>query len=874
MDHYEQVEVLGQGSFGTAYLVREKKSGRRGVFRVVKEINLPRMPQQAQREAQAEARVLKALSHVNVIAYFDAFMEGPKLHIVMEFADGGDLAAAVKRRREEGGRFNQDEALVIFAQCCLALQHIHARHVLHRDLKTQNIFLTKAGVVKLGDFGIAKVLDHTAGQAVTVIGTPGYLPPEVCNNRPYGIKADVWALGVVLYELLALEAPFQGVNLAALVVKIVTTEPAPVSAKFYGEEIRGLITKCLQKKPDSRPSADELMALPVVRHGRALLPPALAEELRPASAPRGGAGNAVSEPPLPEQRRARKKSGDATPSARGELPACTPRRPSKPHSLADRGSGDAVDKFLFGRDVFAVAKRSEAARCPSPGRPRTPSTGSTPDNAARRESLPPATPRGAAAAAGRAGGRDAALGTPLGGARPRTPGTGSTPSSARRAPPAEAVEDRRASEEQHRQALAEASAQARRDRKMIQAKLQDLDVGGGKPELARAGACMWIVDLGGSPRSRAGGGCSPRDRGDTAAEARPLGQPTSPHHAGDTVTGDGCASARSDRNVKRSGTEDGRWDSRRKGHSPMAVAGGLVAAGTSRPATTEKQVAAGLAGSEAGSEQQLSPDAPTGDTAGFSALHLADDAPGTAALLLLAGMSQPDMLRGVDDPAPGTATRRLAGDSSGQPTLCSADDVATVAATLRPAEWAPEPATLRLEPVPGVTGLVGTWGRGPNSPRAEREEVRCCGAAPAAGGPAGGELAAGGRRPRSAGHASPRTPVRSPVSPGPGAAIEAPERPSGAQLGEMGSSSDQEMWDEIARLCASSPYGGNASCSSTTTIPQPVERPRSGLDGTRNDDTLSDSWCGAKGLTGECGSTLEYTLTASFRSTGAVAAGS
>lgn len=147
--------------------------------------------------------------------------KGSKLCIVMEFADGGDLTGAVEQRRAQGTRYSEPEALGIFSQCCLALQHVHAKKFLHRDLKCQNIFMTKSGSVKLGDFGIAKVLDSTAAEAQTLIGTPIYLAPEVVNNKPYNAKADIWSLGVVLYELLALIQPFKAENMAALMMKTI-----------------------------------------------------------------------------------------------------------------------------------------------------------------------------------------------------------------------------------------------------------------------------------------------------------------------------------------------------------------------------------------------------------------------------------------------------------------------------------------------------------------------------------------------------------------------------------------------------------------------------------------------------------------------------
>ena len=103
----------------------------------------------------------------------------------------------------------------------MAIQYMHERRVLHRDLKTSNIFLTSNNIIKLGDFGIARVLDSTLEQAKTVVGTPYYMSPEVCENKPYSYASDIWALGCVLYETCTLEHAFKASNLLGLVFKIV-----------------------------------------------------------------------------------------------------------------------------------------------------------------------------------------------------------------------------------------------------------------------------------------------------------------------------------------------------------------------------------------------------------------------------------------------------------------------------------------------------------------------------------------------------------------------------------------------------------------------------------------------------------------------------
>ena len=132
----------------------------------------------------------------------------------MGYADGGDLSDKIKEKKAStAGCFSEDEVMAIFVQICLALKYVHARKVLHRDLKAQNVFLTQAGIVKLGDFGVAKVLESTFAQAKTQIGTPFYLSPEICKGESYERKSDIWSLGVILYEMLAMKVPFQAPNL-------------------------------------------------------------------------------------------------------------------------------------------------------------------------------------------------------------------------------------------------------------------------------------------------------------------------------------------------------------------------------------------------------------------------------------------------------------------------------------------------------------------------------------------------------------------------------------------------------------------------------------------------------------------------------------
>ena len=140
-----------------------------------------------------------------------------------------------------------------FVQIALALKHVHERKILHRDLKTQNIFLTSKGEVKMGDFGISRVLQDTYDCAQTAIGTPYYLSPEICQERPYNQKSDIWSLGCILYEMLTLRHAFDASSMKGLVLKILRGNYPPVP-NFYSQDVHMIVAEMLKKDPTKRPS--------------------------------------------------------------------------------------------------------------------------------------------------------------------------------------------------------------------------------------------------------------------------------------------------------------------------------------------------------------------------------------------------------------------------------------------------------------------------------------------------------------------------------------------------------------------------------------------------------------------------------------------
>ncbi|XP_009947243.1 PREDICTED: serine/threonine-protein kinase Nek1 [Leptosomus discolor] len=274
MDKYIKVRKIGEGSFGKAILVKAKENGQQYV---IKEINISKMTNKEREESRREVAVLANMKHPNIVLYRESFEENGCLYIVMDYCEGGDLFKKINAQK--GILFSEDQILDWFVQICLALKHVHDRKILHRDIKSQNIFLTKDGTIQLGDFGIARVLNSTAELARTCIGTPYYLSPEICQNKPYNNKSDIWALGCVLYEMCTLKHAFEAGNMKNLVLKIISG-PFPPISMHYSYDLRNLLTQLFKRNPRNRPSVNSILEKNFIakRVEKFLTPQLIAEE--------------------------------------------------------------------------------------------------------------------------------------------------------------------------------------------------------------------------------------------------------------------------------------------------------------------------------------------------------------------------------------------------------------------------------------------------------------------------------------------------------------------------------------------------------------------------------------------------------------------
>ena len=158
----------------------------------------------------AEINVMARMDSPYIVKYHDSFIaDENKVNILMEFCEKGDLHKMLRKRKDTSDKgkhkyLSENMVWNFFIQICIGLHYMHSNNILHRDLKTLNIFLTKETKIKIGDLGVAKILENFDNFVTSKVGTPYYLSPEVCEDRPYNSKSDIWSLGCILYEICSL----------------------------------------------------------------------------------------------------------------------------------------------------------------------------------------------------------------------------------------------------------------------------------------------------------------------------------------------------------------------------------------------------------------------------------------------------------------------------------------------------------------------------------------------------------------------------------------------------------------------------------------------------------------------------------------------
>ncbi|NXR03335.1 NEK2 kinase, partial [Sagittarius serpentarius] len=266
-DDYEVLLTIGAGSFGKCRKVRRKADGK---ILVWKELDYGSMTEAEKQMLVSEVNLLRELRHPNIVRYYDRIIDrsSTTLYIVMEYCDGGDLASLIARCTKERQHYLEESfVLRVLTQLTLALKECHRRSdggvTVHRDLKPANVFLDSKQNVKLGDFGLARILHHDTSFAKTFVGTPYYMSPEQMNHMSYNEKSDIWSLGCLLYELCALSPPFRAYNQKELAEKIREGKFRRIPYR-YSEQLNELLKEMLNVKDYCRPSVEDILQHPLI----------------------------------------------------------------------------------------------------------------------------------------------------------------------------------------------------------------------------------------------------------------------------------------------------------------------------------------------------------------------------------------------------------------------------------------------------------------------------------------------------------------------------------------------------------------------------------------------------------------------------------
>nr|XP_004671348.2 serine/threonine-protein kinase Nek2 [Jaculus jaculus] len=267
VEDYEVLHGIGTGSYGRCRKIRRRSDGK---ILVWKELDYGSMTEAEKQMLVSEVNLLRELKHPNIVRYYDRIIDrtNTTLYIVMEYCEGGDLASVITKGTKDRQYLDEEFVLRVMTQLTLALKECHRRSdgghtVLHRDLKPANVFLDGKQNVKLGDFGLARILNHDTSFAKTFVGTPYYMSPEQMNRMSYNEKSDIWSLGCLLYELCALMPPFTAFNQKELAGKIREGRFRRIPYR-YSDELNDIITRMLSLKDYQRPSVEEILENPLI----------------------------------------------------------------------------------------------------------------------------------------------------------------------------------------------------------------------------------------------------------------------------------------------------------------------------------------------------------------------------------------------------------------------------------------------------------------------------------------------------------------------------------------------------------------------------------------------------------------------------------
>lgn len=265
-ERYALLKQLGSGSFGVVWQALSKDNNQ---LVAIKEIDLESSEDDIA-AIQQEIVLLSACQSEYITTYYESFITGYKLWIVMEHLAGGSLLD----RMHSSSCFNEIEVAIISRELLKGLAYLHGQGKIHRDIKAANVLLSASGQIKLADFGVASQLSSNMSRRHTFVGTPFWMAPEVIKQAAYDCKADIWSLGITTIELLTGEPPLSDFH-PMRVIFLIPRSPSPVLSESFSAICKDFVAQCLTKIVSHRPSAQALLQHPFVLSSRTLQLPLL-----------------------------------------------------------------------------------------------------------------------------------------------------------------------------------------------------------------------------------------------------------------------------------------------------------------------------------------------------------------------------------------------------------------------------------------------------------------------------------------------------------------------------------------------------------------------------------------------------------------------
>lgn len=258
---YKRTEVIGRGKFGVVYKGYNKQTK---LVVAIKVLNLDSQEEEVA-DVQQEIQFLTELKNVpNVTHYYGSFLNDTKLWIIMDYCAGGSIRTLLK-----SGVFEEKYIGVIVRELLVALQSVHKLGVIHRDLKAANVLISKEGNVQLCDFGVAAQITSQALKRTTMAGTPYWMAPEVIREGDmYNVKADIWSLGITVYEITTGNPPYADKDAMWAMQMISKLTPPRLEGREYSAVLKEAIALCLDENPDERPMAEDLLKCRLVKQYR------------------------------------------------------------------------------------------------------------------------------------------------------------------------------------------------------------------------------------------------------------------------------------------------------------------------------------------------------------------------------------------------------------------------------------------------------------------------------------------------------------------------------------------------------------------------------------------------------------------------------